>query len=113
MRILVCGGRNYINDIKMKEVLDQYLLNIDVIIHGGARGADTLAGDWAFLMNVPTEIYYADWNKHGRSAGHIRNAQMLKDGKPDLIIAFPGGKGTEDMVRQALKTTVEVFRVKD
>ena len=71
------------------------------LIHGAARGADSLAGEWASTRAVPVKIFPADWQTHGRSAGHIRNAQMLREGKPDLVVAFPGGRGTADMVAKA------------
>jgi hypothetical protein len=113
MRILVCGGRNYKNFERLQEVLNQYLLDIDVLIHGGARGADGLAWDWALQNQVPTLMYEAQWKEHGRSAGPIRNRQMLEKGQPDLVIAFPGGKGTANMVQQASDAGVEVFEVKE
>lgn len=78
----------------------------EVLIHGAARGADQLAGEWAKSRGVSLDVYPADWDKHGRSAGPIRNGRMLVDGKPDMVIAFPGGKGTADMVRQARRAGI-------
>ncbi|BAQ18361.1 hypothetical protein GL4_2928 [Methyloceanibacter caenitepidi] len=82
------------------------------MIHGNATGADALAGFWAIAVGVPILAFAADWNKHGRAAGPIRNKQMLDEGKPDLVIAFPGGRGTANMVRQARERGVEVVEVK-
>src|SRR5690348_8540698 len=61
------------------------------IISGAARGVDTVALDWAVINWCPSEEYPADWDTHGKAAGPIRNKQMLEEGKPDLVVAFPGG----------------------
>jgi hypothetical protein len=84
---------------------------IGEIIHGAAAGADTLAGDWAAERGVPVRLFRANWEKHGRAAGPIRNRQMLDEGKPEIVIAFPGGCGTRNMVRQAIARCVRVTEV--
>lgn len=109
MRVLVCGGRDYTDLVKVHRILDEYL--ISCIIHGAARGADTLAGKYAYFHSIPTEVYPAEWDKYGKSAGYIRNKQMLDKGKPDLVVAFPGGKGTNMMCDLAKKANVPVHRV--
>lgn len=53
-------------------------------------------------------VFKADWSKDGRKAGPVRNSVMLSVGKPDLVIAFPGGRGTADMVRKAKAKGVPV-----
>ena len=111
MRVLVCGGRDYTDWYRLIDVLDHYVNHGDVIITGMARGADTLAFDYAVMENIETEEYPAQWEIHGKKAGPIRNQQMLDEGKPDLVIAFPGGNGTADMVRRAKKAGVKVVTV--
>ena len=113
MRILVCGGRDYTDQANVDKVLfdetglrDQY--KSGTIIHGNARGADSLAASWGYRMGWKVEAYPADWKTHGRKAGPIRNKQMLEEGKPDLVIAFPGGKGTADMIRQAEAKSIRI-----
>lgn len=113
MRVLVCGGRDYHNRLAVYRELCR--LNqeegISVIIHGGCRGADQLAAQWVEMTdNCREEVYKPDWS-FGLCAGPIRNQRML-DGKPDLVIAFPGGRGTADMVRRAVRAGVKVLRVK-
>lgn len=75
-----------------------------IIVHGVARGADTIAGEVAKKLGMSVEEYPADWKKFGRSAGPIRNRVML-DTKPDLVIAFHNNieesKGTKDCVTEA------------
>jgi hypothetical protein len=82
-----------------------------VLIHGAAKGADSLADRWARLNGVPVTQYPAKWNEHGRAAGPRRNEQMLKEGKPDLVIAFEGGRGTAHMVRIAREAGVDVMEI--
>jgi len=125
VRILVCGGRGYSDWPRVREVLDELAakhskfykdaenwLPVDLtIIHGGAKGADSLADQWAAVNWTSLRVYEADWETHGRSAGPKRNQLMLEDGKPDLIVAFPGGRGTAHMVKIARDAGVPVMEV--
>lgn len=126
-RILVCGGRDYADYLCLTKTLEQICWdrkwvsdvvdgNVNwlpkvVIISGVAKGADSLAIDWAVVNWVPFETYPAQWAVYGKKAGSIRNQQMLDEGKPDLVVAFPGGIGTKDMIRRAKKAGVEVIEV--
>lgn len=114
-RVLVCGGRNYNDQEKVFSVLDAaHAANpIIKVIHGGAFGADLIAACWAEKRSVQTEEFKADWEANGRAAGPIRNRKMLDEGKPDLIIAFPGGRGTRNMIEQAEGANVPVALVKE
>lgn len=109
--VLVCGGRDYHD----REFLFLQLSTlheedkIEKIINGGAPGADTLSTLWAARTGVQFSIYRADWHRHGMAAGPIRNQRMLDDGKPNLVVAFPGGTGTADMVRKARAANVKVI----
>jgi len=111
MKVLVCGGRNYSNVDKMYSVLDTF--PITTIISGHARGADQMAEMYADERDIAVEVYPADWSKHGKAAGFIRNKQMLDEGKPDLVVAFPGGKGTSMMVDIARKAGVTVEEIEE
>lgn len=111
MRVLVCGGRDFRNSPMMARVLGEVGTHrISVVIHGGAPGADTMAGSWASAFGVRCETYDADWSL-GPKAGPIRNQRMIDEGKPDLVVAFPGGKGTADMVRRAKKAGIPVKEI--
>lgn len=103
--VLVCGGRNYHDWIAVESALDYLGVaeTIGRIIEGGANGADELARGWAKANNVPCFTFRADWEKHGNAAVPIRNQQMLDEGMPDVVVAFPGGAGTNDMVARAGK----------
>ena len=110
-RIIVCGGRDYADAKRLAEVLNEVAdAHPDfTLVHGGAKGADALAHEWALGWGI-IEVFRADWAKHGRAAGPIRNRQML-DAGADLVVAFPGGSGTADMVRQARARGVPVREV--
>lgn len=90
---------------------DNWLPTDIVIIAGGAKGADSAAADFAAVAFCQLQEFKADWNKHGKAAGAIRNQQMLDEGKPDLVVAFPGGRGTADMVSRAKKAGIEVREI--
>lgn len=122
-RILVCGGRDFedyelirntLEDVVAKRGWvydDEYNMPNVVLIHGGAKGADLLADQWGVTNWLKIEEYKADWNTYGKSAGMIRNRQMLEEGKPDLVVAFPTKKsvGTWGMVKIAREAGVEVI----
>ena len=110
MRLLVCGGRDYADRQFVYDVLDAFSLEtkVSTLVAGGARGADSLAADWAESRGVSTEIYPAEWDLHGRDAGRIRNHKMLKSGV-DAVIFFPGGRGTQHMVNIAKIRGVRVI----
>lgn len=108
LRILVCGGRKYQNYAKVERVLNFFRNRdsegIECIIHGGATGADSLASRYAKVNGIdekPFPVTEEEWAKFKSAAGPIRNAKMITLGKPNLVIAFPGDKGTKNMIEQA------------
>lgn len=109
--ILVCGGRDYADRERVAATLARYAERGDRIIHGAARGADTLAAAVAASMGCEVAGFPAQWQTFGRGAGAIRNQAMLDCERPALVIAFPGGPGTADMIRRARKAGVEVLEV--
>lgn len=106
MRVLVCGSRDFDDRDHIYKFLDLFIPAIEVVIEGEAPGADTLAREWAEEREIIVMPFPADWKHYGRAAGPIRNRQMLEEGKPDIVLAFPSNhlhdtKGTKDMVNQA------------
>src|SRR5690606_23679369 len=84
----------------------------NVIIHGAASGADTLAELWAEKMALGRHRFPAQWDKYGKAAGPIRNQAMIDKGKPQFVIAFPGGRGTADMIRRAREAGIDVAEIR-
>lgn len=109
MRVLVCGGRNYRDYETLSSVLSG--IRPSIVIDGGARGADWMASSWALENGVHSVTYKADWNAHGKAAGPMRNRRMIVEGKPDIVVAFPGGKGTEDMISKARSAGIKLHIV--
>jgi len=114
MRVLVCGGKEYRNPVKVREALDRLRKGvpcISLLIHGAAPGADSLAGAWAENVGVDQVTFPANWRGRGRAAGPYRNQLMLELILPNLVVAFPGGSGTSDMVRRARAAGVDVIEI--
>lgn len=126
MNVLVCGSRTYTDDEEapvLACLVRGLAEHIEIsgymtLIHGAAPGADTLAGRAAETApsGASVDPYPADWNKHGKAAGPIRNQQMLDEGKPDMVIAFVDkpleeSRGTNDMVTRAKAAGLPVYVV--
>jgi predicted Rossmann-fold nucleotide-binding protein len=124
-RILVCGGRDFDDYPFVAATLDRICaekgweyepdeygntLPSVVVIQGGARGADACADQWAVTRWCSMIEIKADWDIWGKAAGPIRNQRMLEE-KPVLVVAFPGGVGTKDMVERARRAGVEVMEI--
>jgi hypothetical protein len=118
-RVLVCGGRDYDDTERIFEVLDR--INPLTICHGGQAtwvperrgyiGADYLAGLWARERGIYCQVFEADWRAFGPRAGPMRNKVMLDAFEPDLVIAFPGGRGTESMMTLARRRRVPIMQI--
>lgn len=129
-RVLVCGGRDYADRARLFAVLDHYHAEsggFSAVIHGAAKGADLLAAEWAEARSVPVLPFPAAWENlvdqpvvtrrradgsaYNVLAGSIRNTRMLVEGCPSVVIAFPGGSGTADMVRKSHMAKVPVLEI--
>lgn len=111
LKVLVTGGRDYSDYNALFESLNA--LQPTHIIHGAARGADTLANTWAKENNVEVSQYPAQWDKYGKAAGFIRNKEMLENGNPDYVLACPGGNGTEHMKTTAHSQGYRVLLIQE
>lgn len=109
MRLLVTGSRDYTNVAKVVEVLMYYDPSSTTIIHGGAKGLDTIADIVGRELGFTIEPYKAGW-EHSNRDGVLRNSQMLHEGKPDKVIGFRSkinSKGTNDMLLKAGKAGID------
>jgi predicted Rossmann-fold nucleotide-binding protein len=103
MRVLICGGREY-DDRKFLRSRLQVIHTdtpFSVVITGGAPGADRLGEEWAKSQGIPTIRMEANWTRYGKKAGPLRNQWMIDLAKPDFVVAFPGSRGTQDMIDRA------------
>jgi hypothetical protein len=108
--ILCCGGRSWSKwgIVNRTIYLLREIVGVFRVIHGAQRGADRMAGHVAAYYGLDVEVIHADWHKHGKAAGPIRNTAMLES-KPDYVIAFWDGasRGTLDTIQKA----VNVYRI--
>jgi hypothetical protein len=110
-RVIVCGGRDYNDFTTLSAVLTAVhrRRGIKEIIEGDAPGADKLAGVWANRNGVRCTRVPAEWDRYGKRAGPRRNHQML-DLKPDVVIVFPGKRGTHHMMTIAREANIPVWQ---
>ena len=105
MKVIVAGGRGFKNyrflSKSLKEELDPDEDN--EIISGTAKGGDKLGERFAKQYGIRLKLFPADWDKHGKRAGYLRNVEMADYG--DMLIAFWDGisKGTEHMINIAVE----------
>lgn len=121
MKILVCGATYFTDYEKLHDELVRIInekgwdINDITIISGMAKGADTLAIQFAFWYQLDFLEFPAEWDKYGKGAGPIRNQQMIDKGQPDLIVAFPmkSSRGTWDMINRGKMEDIEVIVIED
>ena len=109
MKVIIAGGRDFTDAKLAYSCIREHVSPNDTIISGHARGADEIGERYAHDNSLPLEIYPADWNRYGRSAGYIRNAVMAE--AADKLIAFWDGRsrGTKNMIETAKKQSLEVI----
>lgn len=125
MRAIVCGSRDLTDGEYVFRSLDTLrdTMGLSHVIEGGQRrrnphnhrldgGADYWAMRWAAARHLTCDTIKADWTKYGRAAGPYRNMKMLSEGHPDMVVAFPGGRGTQDMVARANRAHIPVMHIK-
>ena len=125
--VLVCGGRDFATpedkpkvqwerelhyfNSRMQMLWDQK--KPDLLVHGNAEGPDKLSGEFALERECNVMAVPAKWNTHGRSAGPKRNWEMLQLQRVDLVVAFPGGRGTANMIKQATDNEIKVVNLEE
>lgn len=111
--VWVAGGRDYTNELRIHNVLTTYSTKhgIETVITGAAPGADLIAEAWARKSEIPYIGVPAKWTEQGKAAGPIRNELIARCYKPDVLIAFPGGTGTEDAIQKARERNIPVFEI--
>lgn len=109
MKVAVIGSRSFTNYNVLDNILKQHLKSEDIIVSGGATGADSLSEQFAKQNGHKTFIYLPNWKIYGKSAGFIRNKQIVDNS--DYIIAFWNGtsKGTLNSINLAKEQGKQVF----
>jgi hypothetical protein len=110
VKLLVCGGRTFMDDAFMFATLDMVHKRrpVSIVIHGGAKGADHYAELWAVARGIHYARVPALWESLGKAAGPKRNEAMLLLA-PDAVVAFAGGRGTAHMVKIARDAGIKVW----
>lgn len=114
--MLITGGRTYSDAGTVARVLQSIHARrpVGLLVEGGATGADALGRRWAQSVGVPHRTHHALWNTPAgfdAYAGRKRNVSMHDTERPDLVVAFPGGKGTSHMIAHAVSRGTPVLRV--
>lgn len=114
MKVLVCGSRDWLDEKSIHNELSKLSKDV-IIIHGGCpAGADKIADDYCKINNLKTIIYLANWKTYGRSAGPIRNKEMIEKESPDLVLAFlkNNSKGTKNTITLAELNNIKTLIIK-
>lgn len=109
MKTIIAGSRSVQNQSHLLAAISRARLPISEVVSGGARGIDRLGEQWATTQGIPVRQFLPNWEKFGRAAGMIRNAEMAR--YADALIAIWDGKsrGTKQMIEQAKKYGLKVF----
>lgn len=112
MIVAVTGGRNWSDPAFVSRCLWSVHAKspISELHEGGANGWDSWCRQWARAGGIQVITYWANWEAHGKAAGHIRNGLILDRAKPKVLLAGPGGHGTANMIRQAEERGIKVIR---
>ena len=111
--LCVTGGREFTDSKLVWDKLDVANSHqlVDALVNGGARGVDTFARNWALDRRIDIIDVPAIWDNYGKSAGPRRNRLMARLIAPhiSMLVAFPGGVGTANMIANARQLKIAVF----
>lgn len=111
--MLFFGGRDFRDEGAMRAIFDRLPPALTeagfCVIHGAAKGADTIAGNVAKARGVPVIEVPANWDFYKLAAGPVRNTWMLDFCRPNYAVGLPGGRGTANMLAQCLSRSIPVW----
>lgn len=110
MKVLICGGRDYVGYHDLEVAMSKLPFKVTVVVHGDAKGADTMGKMWAMSNGIFAVGIPALWDAHKNGAGPKRNQAMIDIMSPEYCVALPGGNGTDDMVIRCEKHNIPVWR---
>jgi hypothetical protein len=109
MKVIIAGGRDYHNYDTLVEAIKEAQFEISTVVSGGAKGVDALGEQYAENMNLQLNVYAADWERHGRAAGPIRNRKMAENAEALIAIWDGESRGTKNMIETATKLGLLVY----
>ncbi len=111
MRLLIAAGRHLEDAALIRRALMRAhaIRPITVVIHGSSGRLGAITEEWARAQHLHVVRYPANWRAFGKRAGLIRNAFMLEDARPDMVLALPGGSDTRDLIARAHSARVPVI----
>lgn len=112
-KAIICGGRDFSPTLAhlrfLHSIVERLELNLTAVLSGCAKGGDSWGEIWAACNGLDIEFFPANWEKYGKSAGFIRNKEMVEEA--DMVFAFPGGKGTKHTKDLAKKKGIPVYEI--
>lgn len=114
MKTIIAGSREITDYSVVCAAIQASGFTITEVVSGRARGVDLLGERWAAEHKIPIRVFPADWRKHGKAAGPIRNGEMARyvsngDGGQAIIVWDGVSRGSADMARQAKENGLNVF----
>jgi hypothetical protein len=114
MKVIIAGSRIGFSSLQVYNFIEWFVvpeIEITEVVSGKASGVDKFGELWAEVHNIPVKPFPADWKSYGNAAGPIRNEEMAK--YADGLIAFckTKSKGTTNMIKQAERYNLRIFKV--
>jgi len=109
MKVIIAGSRKETNYAIVETAIEFSEYKITEVISGGCRGVDKFGERWAKEHKIPCRVFNADWAKYGKSAGPKRNRAMAEEADALIAILYPRSRGTQNMIKTALKQGLKVF----
>ena len=109
MKVIVAGSREGVTYEHVEAAIKESQFEITEVVSGTAKGADQFGEAWAIFRKIPIKRFPADWNRHGKSAGYLRNKQMAEYGDALIAVHYKGSKGTQHMIDLAKKAGLLVY----
>ena len=113
LNVIIAGSRNMTQAELIPLAVERSGFQVNSVICGMARGADTLGRLWAEQQEIPVQHFPADWNRYGRAAGPIRNRQMAEVADALIVFIWDNSKGSENMLKQMQRAGKPCFVVRE